>query len=116
MRNACEFCGQVVEHDADREAWEVCRCEEATAKRRQREVIARAIEGAQRIFGSEAENIGFTPVDESVMVIIKRLIEDVGNRRIGSVTVKLVSGETVAIKMDGMEISIKRKEQRTAVA
>lgn len=116
MRNACEFCGQVVEHDAEQEPWEVCQCPEATDKRRRDAAIAQALEGAERIFGTEAKNIGFTPVDESVMAVIKKMIEDVGRGRICSVTAKLISGETVNIKMDGLEISIKRKEQRTAVA
>ncbi len=116
MTGTCEFCGQVVTIDSGREPWEVCQCSEATDKRRRDAAIAQAIEGAERIFGADAKDIGFAPVDESLMAVIKGMIEDVGRGRIRGVTAKLMSGETVTIKADGLEISIKRKEQRTAVA
>ncbi len=114
MMSPCEFCGQVVEHDSDREPWEVCQCREATERRKQGEAIEQAFDGVERIFGEECTEIGFVPVDETTMAVIKRLVEDVGRDRVRSISVRLINGESVNIKMDGTEVRIVRKQQKKA--
>ncbi len=116
MTGACEFCGQVVTHDEGREPWEVCQCKEAQDRQRRDEAIKQALDGAERIFGESCIEIGFVPVDETTMNIIKDLIVDVGYGRIRSLTVKINNGETVQIKMDNLEITLARKQQKKAVA
>lgn len=116
MMSPCKFCGQVLEHDPDREPEEVCQCREATEQRKQLEAIEQAFDGAERIFGEECAEIGFVPVDETTMAVIKRLVEDVGRDRVRNITVRLIGGDSVNIKMDGTEIRIVRKQQKKAEA
>ncbi len=116
MNKTCEYCGQVVQATDNVEAWEVCRCREAIARQRQEAMINDAKEGVDRIFGEEAAEIGFKPLDVNVVEMIKAMVEDVGYGRIRAVTAQLCGGGTVTIKQGDGDIQVVRKEQKKAVA
>lgn len=116
MNKTCEYCGQIVEVDAGTEPWEVCRCREAMERQRQEAMIEKGMEGVDRIFDEEAADIGFKPLDEVVVAMIKQMVEDVGRGRIRTVTAQLAGGGTVMVKRGDGDIQVIRKEQRKAVA
>lgn len=116
MNKTCEYCGQIVQATGSTEAWEVCRCQEAVKRQRQEAMIQDAIEGVERIFGEEAAEIGFKPLDEIVVEMIKGLVREVGYGRVRAITAQLCGGGTVMIKLGDGDIQVVRKEQRKAVA
>lgn len=99
-----------------KEGWELCRCSEAMDRQRREAVIENAKEGARRIFGEEAAEIDFEPLDEISVAMILNLIEDVGAGRLLQVSATLPHGGTVTIKWDKADIKLIRKEQRKATA
>ena len=117
MSLTCEYCGQVfMDADTAKEGWELCRCAEAMDRQRREAAIEKAKEGAMRIFGEEAAEIDFEPLDEISIQTIMRLIEDVGEERLWQVTATLPHGGAVTIKWDKADIKLIRKEQRKATA
>lgn len=117
MTLTCEYCGQAfMDATAKKEGWELCRCAEAMDRQRREAAIENAKEGALRIFGEEAAEIDFEPLDEISIATIVRLIEDVGDGRLRQVAAGLPHGGTVTIKWDGTDIKLIRKEQRKATA
>ena len=116
MNKTCEYCGQIVQATGGAEAWEVCRCQEAVTRQRQEAMIQDAVEGVDRIFGEGAAEIGFEPLDEVVVEMIKCLVREVGYDRLRTITAKLVGGGTVTVKQGDGDIQVIRKESKKAVA
>lgn len=112
----CEFCGQVVTVDAGVEPWEVCRCKEAVEQQRQRDAVTRAEEGIDRLFGEGAEEIGFHPLDEGALALLKKLAEAIIRGKARTITVQLPGGGTAMLKEDGYDVRIARKESKKATA
>ena len=67
----CRYCGQVVSLERERDtqeaadiaASEECSCYDARAERSVRRQIENAQDRIQKIFGSEAEELGFRPIN-----------------------------------------------------
>ncbi len=116
MNKTCEYCGQVVQATENVEPWEICRCSDAMKRQRQEAMIQDAKEGVDRIFGDEAEEIGFKPLDMHVVEMIKSMVEDVGYGRLRTITAQLVGGGTVTVKQGDGDIQVIRKESKKAVA
>ena len=96
MRGACRFCGQYIEvgphasqEEADETASEVCSCYEARKARRITEQIEDAKEKINRVFGEEAEKLGFKPINSPGSI---QLLEEIASLiAIGEITAAAVN-------------------------
>ena len=96
LRGACRFCGQYIEvgphpsqEEADETASEVCSCYEARKARRITEQIEDAKEKINRVFGEEAEKLGFKPINSPGSI---QLLEEIASLiAIGEITAAAVN-------------------------
>lgn len=96
MRGACRFCGQYIEvgphaskEEADETASAVCSCIDARRARRITEQIEDAKEKINRVFGEEAEKLGFKPINSPGSI---QLLEEIASLiAIGEITAAAVN-------------------------
>lgn len=93
---ACQYCGQMQEvgpHPsqaaADETASEVCNCPRAREERRVRERAEDARERVQRLFGEEAETLGFKPVSDDAVLLCERVVEMIARGPISSASLNI---------------------------
>lgn len=81
-RGICRYCGQIQEVGphlsqaaADETASEVCNCPTARQERRVLEQVEDAYKRVQRLFGDEAESLGFKPVPDEAVGLLEKVVE-----------------------------------------
>lgn len=92
----CRYCGQVQEvgphpskADADETASEVCNCPAARSARREREQIEDAQERVHRLFGDEAEKLGFKSVNDGVVTLLDQVVELIAKGHVSSASINI---------------------------
>lgn len=95
-RGVCRYCGQIQEvgpHPsqaaADETASEVCNCPTARQERRVLEQVEDACERVQRLFGDEAENLGFKPVPDEAVGLLEKVVEMIARGPISSASLNV---------------------------
>lgn len=81
-RGVCRYCGQIQEvgphpsqATADETASEVCNCPTARQERRVHEQVEDACERVQRLFGDDAESLGFKPIPDEAVGLLGNVVE-----------------------------------------
>lgn len=95
-RGVCRYCGQIQEvgpHPsqaaADETASEVCNCPTARQERRVMEQVEDACERVQRLFGDEAESLGFKPVPDEAVGLLEKVVEMIARGPISSASLNV---------------------------
>lgn len=95
-RGVCRYCGQIQEvgpHPsqaaADETASEVCNCPTARQERRVLEQVEDACERVQRLFGDEAETLGFKPVPDEAVGLLEKVVEMIARGPISSASLNV---------------------------
>lgn len=95
-RGACRYCGQLQEvgpHPsqaaADETASEVCNCPRARDERRVRERAEDARERVARLFGDDAEELGFKPVADDAVRLLEQVVEMIARGPISSASLNI---------------------------
>lgn len=95
-RGVCRYCGQIQEvgpHPsqaaADETASEVCNCPTARQERRVLEQVEDACERVQRLFGDEAEKLGFKPVPDEAVGLLEKVVEMIARGPISSASLNV---------------------------
>lgn len=95
-RGVCRYCGQIQEvgpHPsqaaADETASEVCNCPTARQERRVLEQVEDACERVQRLFGDEAESLGFKPVPDEAVGLLEKVVEMIARGPISSASLNV---------------------------
>ena len=95
-RGVCRYCGQIQEvgpHPsqaaADETASEVCNCPTARQERRVLEQVEDACERVQRLFGDEAEHLGFKPVPDEAVGLLEKVVEMIARGPISSASLNV---------------------------
>ena len=89
MENICEFCGQVMAEGV------LCNCPGAMEEREREQKIASAVARVEQLFGQQAGDFGFRPVqDRGVIEQMESAVDLIANHRISSITI--VIGNTTA--------------------
>ena len=93
---ACRYCGQIQEvgpHPsqaaADDTATEVCNCPTARQERRVHEQVADACERVQRLFGDDAESLGFKPIPDEAVGLLENVVEMIARGPISSASLNV---------------------------
>ena len=93
---ACRYCGQIQEvgpHPsqaaADGTATEVCNCPTARQERRVHEQVADACERVQRLFGDDAESLGFKPIPDEAVGLLENVVEMIARGPISSASLNV---------------------------
>lgn len=93
---ACRYCGQIQEvgpHPsqaaADDTATEVCNCPTARQERRVHEQVADACERVQRLFGDDAESLGFKPIPDEAVGLLENVAEMIARGPISSASLNV---------------------------
>ena len=93
---ACRYCGQIQEvgpHPsqaaADDTATEVCNCQTARQERRVHEQVADACERVQRLFGDDAESLGFKPIPDEAVGLLENVVEMIARGPISSASLNV---------------------------
>lgn len=93
---ACRYCGQIQEvgpHPsqaaADDMATEVCNCQTARQERRVHEQVADACERVQRLFGDDAESLGFKPIPDEAVGLLENVVEMIARGPISSASLNV---------------------------
>ena len=93
---ACKYCGQIQEvgpHPsqaaADETASEVCNCPTARQERRVHEQVEDACERVQRLFGDDAESLGFKPIPEEAVGLLENVVEMIARGPISSASLNV---------------------------
>lgn len=93
---ACRYCGQIQEvgpHPskaaADDTATEVCNCPTARKERRVHEQVADACERVQRLFGDDAESLGFKPIPDEAVGLLENVVEMIARGPISSASLNV---------------------------
>lgn len=93
---ACKFCGQIQEvgpHPsqvaADETASEVCNCPTARQERRVHEQVEDACERVQRLFGDDAESLGFKPIPDEAVGLLENVVEMIARGPISSASLNV---------------------------
>ena len=93
---ACRYCGQIQEvgpHPsqaaADDTATEVCNCPTARQERRVHEQVADACERVQRLFGDDAESLGFKPIHDEAVGLLENVVEMIARGPISSASLNV---------------------------
>lgn len=117
----CRYCGQIQEvgpHPsqaaADETASEVCNCPDARRERRVFEQTADACERVQRLFGDEAVNLGFKPINDDAIHLLEHVVEMIARGPISSASIN-VRGQCKAkfsVTSKG-KIKVSRSETRS---
>lgn len=92
----CKYCGQIQEvgpHPsqaaADDTATEVCNCPTARQERRVHEQVADACERVQRLFGDDAESLGFKPIPDEAVGLLENVVEMIARGPISSASLNV---------------------------
>lgn len=114
---ACRFCGQVIpaakyesQEEADLEATRNCKCDKATRERELEEIIQKAKDNIDQLFGWGAGNNGFTQVNPDIVADLKDKAETCGRGEILSCVIVLRNRETARVKAGMKEIKVKRSK------
>lgn len=93
---ACKYCGQIQEvgpHPsqaaADETASEVCNCPTARQERRVHEQVEDACERVQRLFGDDAESLGFKPIPDEAVGLLENVVEMIARGPISSASLNV---------------------------
>lgn len=93
---ACKYCGQIQEvgpHPsqaaADETASEVCNCPTARQERRVHEQVEDACERVQRLFGDDAESLGFKPIPDEAVGLLEAVVEMIARGPISSASLNV---------------------------
>lgn len=93
---ACRWCGQLQEvgphpsqATADDTASEVCNCPTARQERRVHEQVEDACERVQRLFGDDAENLGFKPIPDEAVGLLENVVEMIARGPISSASLNV---------------------------
>lgn len=93
---ACKYCGQIQEvgpHSsqaaADETASEVCNCPTARQERRVHEQVEDACERVQRLFGDDAESLGFKPIPDEAVGLLENVVEMIARGPISSASLNV---------------------------
>lgn len=93
---ACRYCGQIQEvgpHPsqaaADDTATEVCNCPTARQERHVHEQVADACERVQRLFGDDAESLGFEPIHDEAVGLLENVVEMIARGPISSASLNV---------------------------
>lgn len=92
----CKYCGQIQEvgpHPsqaaADETASEVCNCPTARQERRVHEQVEDACERVQRLFGDDAESLGFKPIPDEAVGLLENVVEMIARGPISSASLNV---------------------------
>lgn len=122
MRGSCQYCGQVQEvgpHSsqaaADETATEVCSCGKARIARRLREQIEDAKERVNSLFGTGAEDFGFSPINsENTITLLETVAEGIARDTIASAVISIRGWCRAKFSVNSKgEIKISRSETRS---
>lgn len=118
---ACRFCGQTIsaakfesQEEADLEATRNCKCDRATWERKLQEMIQKAKDNIDQVFGWGAGNNGFTQLDPEIVADLKSKAEACGHGEIRSCTIVLRNGEIARVKAGANEVKVKRSKTISA--
>lgn len=121
-RGVCGFCGQYIEVDphpsqveADKTASEVCSCFEAKRMRRINEQIEDAQEKIARLFGEEAESLGFKPINgRGPIELLEQIVGLIAHGEITSAAVNIRGQCKAKLSLTSKEkIKVSRSETRS---
>ena len=83
----CEYCGQIINSD-EGEAWQHCNCPAARARQKKEDQIIMAHDNIDELFGPEAaEEYGYQPVPDYILVLLKSCATLAGDSGIKSTIV-----------------------------
>lgn len=74
---------------ADDTATEVCNCPTARQERRVHEQVADACERVQRLFGDDAESLGFKPIPDEAVGLLENVVEMIARGPISSASLNV---------------------------
>ena len=120
---ACRFCGQVIHIDrqyetpdeADAVATEHCNCYKATSERRVNKQITDGNLRICRIFGEDAAELDFVPIDSTeIFGFLEGVVEMTARGFISSATIQIRGKCKAKISMTSKEkIKVERTETKT---
>ena len=118
---ACRYCGQTIaaarypsQEAADIDATYNCKCDKATRARELEEMIDKAKDNIDQVFGWGAGNNGFTQLDPFIVEDLKEKAEACGRGAIRSCTIVLNNGEIARVKAGTKEVKVKRSKTISA--
>lgn len=118
---ACKYCGQIQEvgpHPsqaaADETASEVCNCPTARQERRVHEQVEDACERVQRLFGDDAESLGFKPIPDEAVGLLEAVVEMIARGPISSASLNVRGRCKAKFSMTSKgKIKVSRSETRS---
>ena len=118
---ACRYCGQTIaaarypsQEAADSDATYNCKCDKATRARELEEMIDKAKDNIDQVFGWGAGNNGFMMLDPFIVEDLKKKAEACGRGAIRSCTIVLNNGEIARVKAGTKEVKVKRSKTISA--